>query len=116
LFESVWSQIAKVMKEIRKTENEKELEQKKKRRAATGLTREPGQPSSHRTSPPAALSSPPFPLPFLYFIFTLTAGTHPSVSSSPTVTPHWKPTSPKIPPPSIPFTACIIRRLYHDLK
>jgi hypothetical protein len=52
-----------------KKKKKKNQNKKGERKAATGPTREPDQPRSHRTSPPATLSSPPFPFTFLYFIF-----------------------------------------------
>jgi hypothetical protein len=67
LFESVWSQIAKDMKEIRKTENEKELEQKKREGQPLGR---PGNRTSPAATEPAHPRPSP-PLPFLYLFFIL---------------------------------------------
>jgi hypothetical protein len=128
-FGLIWIHYANSRKEIRKTENEKEPEQKKKRKAAAGPTREPDQPRSHRTSPawPFFPRGPSPPLPFLFpFFFLLTTGTHcqvllpwnrffslkppaitppaplPPVNASPSLTPFpFKPHSPLLYPSGI---------------
>jgi hypothetical protein len=53
-----------------KTENKKKNQDKKKRKAATGPTQELDQPSSHRTSPPAAPLLPSLTF-YLFFILFL---------------------------------------------